>query len=221
MIQQTKQQPPDRQADITLIMGGRRRGKSTFILNLAEQIAARRPVLIVETNREHKFFHLPMLNIKNKENLEAISNGLYRANAYNYEGYREIVLRVESRRKPPEGKAKQIPTDIYAYALDNLRNWVIFFDDCKNYTDDKISDWCRDLCRNASQTMNDLFFTGHGISDIPIGLFRFSTKFIMFATEDNPMTRRGVSGFDELLAMRNRVNQQAQKNRYHFEVYSK
>jgi len=199
-------------------MGGRRRGKSTFIRALAEKIAINRPVLIVETNREHKFFDLPMLSLKTKPNL---TSGLYRANAYNYEGLREIAIRVESRYKTAEPKLKQIPTDVYAYALDNLRNWVIFFDDCKNYTDDKISDWCRDLCRNASQTMNDLFFTGHGISDMPSGLFRFSTKFIMFATEDNPMSRRGVSGFDELLALRDRVNKAAQINHYHYEIFSK
>ncbi|OWY22527.1 hypothetical protein C7N43_38145 [Sphingobacteriales bacterium UPWRP_1] len=202
-------------------MGGRRRGKSTFIRQLAEKVAQTRPVLIVETNREHKFFDLPMLNLKNKDEIAQIANGIYRANAFTYEGYREVVLRVESKYRAADPKLKQLPTDVYTYTLDNLRNWVIFFDDCKNYTDDKISDWCRDLCRNASQTMNDLFFTGHGISDIPSGLFRFSTKFIMFATEDNPMSRRGVSGFEELLKLRNQVNEKARTNHYHYQVYSK
>lgn len=210
-----------RQADVTLIMGGRRRGKSTFILQLAEKIAPTRPVLIVETNREHKFFDIPSINIKDKKEIALITNGLYRANAFDYEGFREIVLRVESKYRNTDPKIKALPTDVYTYALDNLRNWAIFFDDCKNYTDDKISDWCRDLCRNASQTMNDLFFTGHGLSDMPSGLFRFSTKVILFATEDNPMSRRGVSGFEELLALRNRVNSKAKANHYHFEVLSK
>lgn len=103
---------------------------------------------------------------------------------------------------------------------ERFRDGMVVFDDCRAYFKSSLDETLHALLIRRRQQMMDLICVAHGFTEIPPKFFTFATHYVVFKTLDRVERRKDViGGFDQFKACVDRVNQRAEKDIHHYELF--
>ncbi len=80
--------------------------------------------------------------------------------------------------------------------LDNVieyfRRGLLVFDDCRAYLPDHTTQSIKKLMISRRQRMIDIVAVAHGFTDVPPKFFTYASEIVLFNTNDNISSRKGV-----------------------------
>jgi len=153
-----------RKAKLVIVVGATGTGKTTWLINLCKQIGYTNALAYVsELNIDDKVFK----PFKTITELQAYTGGWAKLSDIDIE-YKDLMQKVIG------GKST------------GYRNGAFIVDDAGEYEDEKVTDELKKLARMKRHISVDLFYIYHGLTDIPIQLFKYATDIVMFHTTDEP-----------------------------------
>lgn len=159
---------------VTIIIGGRGTGKTTFSQELMKDHPKK--VLIVDTFNHPSYKHVPRIH---PHQLKKWEKGIYRIwplkDSYTIE---EILASIDS----------------------DLNNCMIFFEDALKYISGKLKPEERRFIIDSKQKNLDMLFLYHSYGQVPPDLYRFCDFVTVFKTNDNPTTRKNqIPVYDQIV----------------------
>lgn len=160
---------------VSLVLGRRGCGKTTYILKLIKAYMAKHPkqkVLIVDT--------------------------------LDHPAYKDIaVIKPEMLKRWKRPNIYRIfgpDTDEILHQLEhNVYNALIIFEDSSKYIRKNLQDDVRRFIIDSKQKNLDLVFLFHGFSFTPPELFRIADALVIFKTDDPNYRRSDLVNFDEIV----------------------
>lgn len=206
-MKQTKKK--ERTTRLTIILGHNGTGKTTgFLQPFVENQIKRNKKVIVITPDEIEWTHLDELEVIKKN---IIVN-------------KKTVKTIEIKDIETFKGAKRIiyQDGILAELYKKSFNCSVIFDDYKSYgiTKDTDKEIIRHFCIRRRQKMIDVFFVGHGFTEIiPNFILTFATHFALFKTIDNIESKKKyLSNYDLIKKTKELVNEIAKKNKHFFKI---
>ena len=103
--------------------------------------------------------------------------------------------------------------------MDHFGNGLLIYDDCRSYFRSNIGEKIREQFIRRRQHKLDIFFVGHGFTEVPPVVFTFANNIILFKTRDNIHRRKNyIQDFDKMLQKQTEINNLAEKNPHYHEV---
>lgn len=103
--------------------------------------------------------------------------------------------------------------------IEHFNNGLLIYDDCRSYFHSNIGEKIRQQFIRRRQHKLDIFFVGHGFTEVPPIVFTYANTIYLFKTRDN-ITRRKkeIQDYDLMLRMQLKVNQRAEKEPHYFQI---
>lgn len=187
----------EREVMFVLIIGAPGHGKTTVAEKFVQRIGKSKTLIIDPDGMEEKWFRHKLIDASNHDDVNNLT-GICRSYS--------------------SSNTNQMFTNIFK----NFRNGLLVLDDCRVYVESAVPVDLRNIFRRKRQMMTDIICIAHGFSDVPPFFFTFATHYILFRTEDKIERRKDVlNPFDKWKQIKQRVDQAALKNKYHYELIIK
>jgi len=179
-----------RQALVTVIVGARRTGKTTFINeNIVKKNEKKGVRNLIIVNDFQEWTDYPLIECKKNEIL-------------NFKGTARIFF------------TKKTFTHVMKYFF----NGSLIMDDCLSYIGRTVfGDELRTLIIRSAQHCIDLFFVGHGLRAVPVEIFTYWSYCVMFYFSENIMHRQrdlDEEVFVKLVNAYNEIKKERAVNQY-------
>lgn len=184
---------------LVLLIGTNGTGKSTKQREVLEAAAKARKkkILVLPSNpAEPTFLDVPEISLADVEKFKSpgITSGAVRVNVFNIEEY--------------------------VQATEGLKNTIIISDDFKAYFNKNImhASVRRQLITRRHDN-NDFYFAAHAFAQVPGDMYNFCSHIMLFKCYDNPKRHATkLINPNAVLEAVERVNREAAKNPYYFEL---
>lgn len=179
---------PGRDAEVTLVIGFRGHGKSTFVANAVQASPKRDALLYVD----ELFLDTDAMKPFPLVDFYKYAGGKMKVNAEEIE-YREFLQQI----------------------IKNFRNGIVVIDEGGEYERVRLTDEMYSLCRRVVKQNVDVYICYHGVSDIPVDQLKYVNNVVMFHTIDQ-FERKAKSLWRarDLMAAQERIAKKVKHNKY-------
>lgn len=177
--------------NVFIVVGGRGRGKTTFIKNLAEK-STQPKKLVIDTFKHPAYSGYSSIEVSE---LHHFSNyaGFYHLGTPDVENYLEEISRC-------------------------VYNSMLIFEDCLKYIQPNPQPGIRSIALDSKQKANDVFFLYHSWSQVPPKLATWADYLVIFKTQERIENQRArLGGIYHLLEPAYKA---VSKSKNHYEVKS-
>lgn len=186
----TENNPPQRAAKLTVILGTNGTGKTTLLEQILTSTPDKSLVITPDDAEWRKYDEVELTT----------------ADDYLYQGIRRHIFN-------PNKKTGTL-SRLHLFKIGKL-----VFDDCRSYLKAATDDIIHALLIRRRQRMVDVFAVGHGFNEVPPVFFTFPSEIILFRTVDNIDRRKDcLKDFDKMKQAQLRVNQKAETEPHYYEV---
>ena len=208
----------ERVPTMTLVWGRNGTGKSYFLDQRLQKVAnaTNRKCLVVTYDNTHKQWQkYPKVHVGDKKNLK-------------YKGIKHtLAKKYETLSK--SGRINKYGNQVFEHILENFRNGIIAFDDCKLYTppDIMVNFACKQLFINFRPLMADIYFVTHSPKDVPPQMWQH-VSFVFVGPTDTMLDKSVYksSSHGKIIEAQEKVNELYQKallkgDKSHFGIFKR
>ena len=178
-------------SNVFLVVGGRGRGKTTFIQNLLEK-SPQPKKLVVDTFAHPAYADYTAVTLQE---------------LYNFKNYNGLFHLAEPQIESHLADVSKL-----------VRNTMIVFEDCLKYIQPNPQPAIRNICLDSKQKGNDVFFLYHSWSQVPPKLATWADYAIIFKTQETFENQKSRLG--GIYSAIYPAYKQVEKSKNHYEVKS-
>jgi len=182
----------NREAQLAMVIGTNGTGKTTLLKKIVINALKHNERVLIVTPDYVEWLQIDLVHEKHTHHMAT------------YKGARRIIYQNDATLEA---------------VIKHFHNGLLIYDDCRSYFRSNIGEKIREQFIRRRQHMLDIFFVGHGFTEIPPVVFTFANTVYLFRTRDNIKRRAEyIQDFDMMQQKQIQINEIAVNKPHYFEI---
>jgi len=182
----------NREAQLAMVLGTNGTGKTTLVKKIVINALKHKERVLIVTPDYVEWQQIELVHEKHTHHIAT------------YVGARRLVYKND---------------DTLALIMQHFHNGLLIYDDCRSYFRSNIGEKLREQFIRRRQHKLDIFFVGHGFTEVPPIVFTFANTIYLFWTRDNIKRRANyIQDFEMMQQKQLEINEKAKTNKHYFEI---